>query len=179
MKTNAYLLIVITGLFFAGCVPDTIEGPPGRDGQNGQNGRDGVNGNANVYYSDWISPTQWAGKTGDWYFDVNDPAITENIVEQGAILAYVSVPGDLYDLAVRPMPAYAIGANWEYIIPGPGTIEFLSDAIDLPGTVDYSFRYVLIPSNIRLKSASIDNVSIETLKSMTYKEVCAKFDIPE
>ena len=46
MKTNAYLLIVITGLFFTGCIQDTIEGPPGQDGRDGLDGRDG---NANVY----------------------------------------------------------------------------------------------------------------------------------
>jgi hypothetical protein len=74
------------------------------------------------------------------------------------------------------MPAYVNGANWDFLIPGYGMIEFTSDALNVPGTVDYSFRYVLIPSNIQLKALG---TSLEELKKMPYQEVCKKLGISE
>jgi hypothetical protein len=167
MKKTTFSFFVILGFLLTGCVK---EGPMGPEGLPGRDG------NANVFYSPWYTPTQWAGKTGDWYFDVSDNAISEDIVEGGAILAYMSIPGDIYQGAVRPMPAYVNGANWDFLIPGYGMIEFTSDALNVPGTVDYSFRYVLIPSNIQLKALG---TSLEELKKMPYQEVCKKLGISE
>ena len=172
MKTFTFSFFVIIGFFLSGCVED---GPMGPEGLPGRDGRDG---NANVYYSGWYHPTQWAGQTGDWYFNVADNAITEDIVESGVILAYMSIPGDIYPNAVRPMPNFANGANWDFLIPDYGSIEFTSDALDIPGTTNYFFRFVLIPSNIELK-AGFNGTSIKELKAMSYKEMCLKLGIPE
>jgi hypothetical protein len=154
------------------------KGPAGRNGIDGQDGIDGVDGNANVIYSPWITPTVWNGQTGDWYFDVSNSAISQDIVESGVILAYVSLPDDIYASAVRPLPAYALGCNWDYLIPDYGEIEFLCDALNKPGTANYYFRFVLIPSNIPLKSSAA-SYTAEDLKKMSYLEVCKKFGIPE
>jgi hypothetical protein len=173
MKTKLSILsmFIVTALLFStGCGK---EGPAGRDGI------DGKDGNANVIYSPWYSPTAWNGQTGDWYFDVNNTAINQNIVESGIILAYTSLPGDIYSAAVRPMPAYALGCNWDYLIPDYGQIEFLCDALDKPGTTNYYFRFVLVPSNNALKSTAGIKYSEEELKKMSYTEICKKFGIPE
>lgn len=169
MKTTALMFFVIIGFLFAGCVQ---EGPMGPEGLPGRDG------NANVYYSNWYEPTGWSGKTGDWYFGVNDSRITEDIVEYGAILAYMSIPNDIYPNAVRPMPAFANDANWEYIIPDYGKIEFMTDADYVPGTKGYLFRFVLIPSNIQLKTQGI-KTTVEALAKMPYEEVCNTLRIPE
>lgn len=170
MKKQTLTFFVFIGLIIAGCVS---EGPMGPEGIPGRDG------NANVYYSNWYSPSQWNGQTGDWYFDVADNAITEDIVESGVILAYMSIPGDIYPNAVRPMPAYANGVNWDFLIPDYGTIEFTTDALNVPGTQNYLFRFVLIPSNIQLKAGSMKGTTIKELKAMSYREVCNKLGIPE
>jgi hypothetical protein len=173
MKTR---LSVLTLLIVSAVLLLTSCGKDGRDGKDGINGTNGLD--AEVYYSPWFHPT-WVGQTNDWYFDVADPAISQDIVEAGVILAYVSLPGDLYPAAVRQLPAYALGCNWDYLIPDYGQIEFMSDASAVPGSSDYYFRYILIPGNIPLKSTAGIKYNADELKKMSYLEVCKKFGIPE
>ncbi len=171
-KFSIYFFLAFLTLVFSGCSQEGPQGPAGLDG------------NANVTASPWYSPTAWDGTSGDWYFDITNSAISQDIVESGAILAYVSLPGDLYnDYTVRPLPAYAIGANWDFLLPNDGqsygTIEFTSDMADMPGTSGYNFRFILIPSNYSLKSASLNTPGLSDLKKMPYKDVCKLFNIPE
>jgi hypothetical protein len=153
-----------------GCVGDGVPGPSGQDGQD-----------ATVYYSEWFTPSTWSGTSGDWYFEASAPDLTENIVEGGVILAYVWLAGDLYEgTAIRPLPAYAIGANWSYLIKQYGSIEFTCDMINRPLTSGNSFRFIAIPGTIyALKSASSTNYSKQELENMPYNEVCRLFNIPE
>ena len=144
-----------------------MQGPAGQD--------------ATVYYSEWVTPSDWSGTTGDWYFDVNAPDLTENIVENGVVLAYVSLAGDLYDAtSVRPLPAYAVGANWSFLIHQYGSIEFTCDMTLKPSTIGNNFRFVAIPgTTITLKSALLKNKSVQELRNMPYRDVCKLFNIPE
>jgi hypothetical protein len=182
MKTKTifiFFLIAISSIIQTACVK---EGPRGPAGQNGTNGQNGLDGNANVIASPWITPTAWAGQTSDWYFDVASTAITQEIVENGAILAYVSLKDDLYSgAAVRPLPAYAVGANWDFLIPAYGQIEFTSDALTIPATTGNLFRFILIPSSstLSLKSGSINGLKKSEFQNMTYKDVCKLLDIAE
>lgn len=171
MKINfIYLMFVSIALLVAGCEDDPVPGPPGRDGQD-----------ATVYYSEWFSPSTWSGTSGDWYFDAAAPDLNEDIVERGVVLAYVWLGDDIYDgLAVRPLPAYAVEANWDFLIPEYETIEFTSDMISKPATSSNKFRFIAIPGTIpALKSASTVEEKKEQLKKMSYQEVCKMFNIPE
>ncbi len=163
------LLVISTLLFWTGCVK---EGPAGRDGTNG------IDGNANVKSSPWYHLADWNGQTSDWYFQVSNSNINQDIVENGVILAYASLPGDIYSAAVRPLPCWAIGANWDFLIPDYGLIEFTSDALTKPGTNGYSFRFILVPASHFFKSTA-NNSSAEQLRKMSYIEVCKKYNIPE
>jgi len=169
MKTKIniiYLLLVFTILVFTGCNKDDDDE------------LDGLN--ATVYYSEWITPSAWLGDSGDWYFSVYAPELTEDIAERGVILAYVSLVGDIYEAPVRPLPAYAVGANWSFLIPDYELIEFTSDMITQPNTTGNSFRFIAIPGKTEtLKSASMGIINEKVLRSMTYKEVCNLFSIPE
>lgn len=169
MKTKiTYLIIVFVGMLFNACKEDAVPGPPGRDGLN-----------ATVYYSEWFSPGTWAGTSGDWYFDASAPDLTEDIVEGGVILAYAWLDGDIVKDAVRPLPAYVAGANWEFLIPEYGTIEFICDMDTKPATSANKFRFIAIPGTIpALKSASIKDQNLQ-LKNMSYQEVCRLLNIPE
>ena len=171
MKTKIniiYLLLAVSILVFTGC--------KGKDGDDGLDGLD-----ATVYYSEWITPSAWLGTSGDWYFSVDAPDLTADIVESGVILAYVSLDGDIYESnAVRPLPAYAVGANWNFLIPEYEVIEFTSDMNLQPFTTGNYFRYIAIPGNTpALKSASVKSKSEPDLRNMSYKEVCRLFSIPE
>jgi len=169
MKTisKTIFLIAFVILGFTSCKDQGEPGPAGLD--------------ATVYYSQWITPSDWLGTSGDWYFDVNAPDLKADIVESGVILAYVSLDGDVYESnAVRPLPAYAVGANWDFLIPEYEVIEFTSDMISKPLTTGNNFRFIAIPGNVEtLKSASIKNKSEQELKSMSYKDVCKLYNIPE
>jgi hypothetical protein len=166
MKSNfIYLVVFFTAFLFSSCKDDPVQGPPGLD--------------AEVYYSEWFTPASWAGTTGDWYFDASAPDLTADIVESGAILAYVWLADDIYKDAVRPMPAYVAGANWDFLIPEYGTIEFTSDMEAKPGTSNNKFRFIAIPGNIpALKSASLTDQK-QQLKNMSYHDVCRLLKIPE
>jgi len=173
MKLKAIVLIMLISapaFLISGCQKEGPQGPAGLDG------------NANVTASPWYTPDVWYGASGDWYFDINNSAISQDIVESGAILAYVSLPGDLYnDYTVRPMPAYAIGANWDFLLPNDGqsygTIEFTSDLLNRPETSGNNFRFILIPSSYSLKSAPMNSPGLSDLKKMSYMEVCNLFGI--
>jgi hypothetical protein len=168
-----YLIVLFSLFSFAGCISEGDPGPVGPAGQDGQD--------ATVYYSEWFSPTEWSGAAGDWYFTANAPDLTEDIVEGGVILAYAWLAGDLYDgTAVRPLPAYAVGANWSFLVHEYQAIEFTCDMIETPQTTNNYFRFVAIPGTIpALKSASAKQYSEQDLRNMSYKEICKLFNIPE
>jgi len=167
---KTFFLIAFALVGFTSCSDQGEPGPAGLDGLN-----------AEVYYSQWITPSAWLGTAGDWYFDVKAPDLTADIVENGVVLAYVWLAGDLYDSSsVRPLPAYAVDTNWSFLIHEYGNIEFTSDMISRPLTTGNKFRFIAIPGNIEtLKSASLKNKSEQELKSMTYKDVCKLYNIPE
>lgn len=169
MKTKikiTYLLIAFALVTFTGCGK---EGTPGADGEN-----------AAVYYSEWFTPTSWSGSTGDWFFSASAPDLTQENVENGVVLAYVWLAGDVYSsTAIRPLPAYAVGANWSYLIHEYGNIEFTSDMIARPLTT-HKFRFVVIPgTSAALKSAATKYPTQSALLNMPYAEACQLFDIKD
>jgi len=166
-KITTILLIAFSAVLFSGC---SSEGPAGLDGQN-----------ATVYYSEWVTPSAWLGATEDWYFDVNAPDLTADIVESGVVLGYVWLAGDVYTAtAVRPLPAYAVGANWSFLIHQYKSIQFTSDMISKPLTSGNRFRFIAIPGTITtLKSASLKDNKEQELRNMSYKDVCKLYNIPE
>jgi len=173
MKNRLFLifLTIVTTLLLNGCAKTGPEGPAGI--------------NADVTTSPWITSPGWTWDTTNsiWYFDVNNSAITQDIVENGIILAYANIKGDIInDYTVRPLPAVALNATWNFVIPNDGknygTIEFETNLSTNPGTVDY-FRYVLIPSGYILKSDRLKSMSVADIKKMPYTDVCKLLGIKE
>ena len=172
MKTKIitiYLLLAITVITFTGCSKDGAQGPAGLDGQN-----------AAVYHSEWFTPAAWSGTSGDWYFSASATDLTQNIVENGVVLAYVWLDGDIYNsTSVRPLPAYALGANWSFLIHQYGTIEFTSDMINQPFTT-HKFRFIAIPGTSKaLKAAALVYKTKSELINMPYKDACTRFNIQD
>lgn len=134
-----------------------------------------------VYYSEWFSPTAWSGMSGDWYFEASAPDLTQDIVEEGVILAYAWLADDLYySSSVRPLPAYAVGANWSFLVHQYGSIQFTCDMNSEPATTGNLFRFVAIPGSIvALNSAPAALYSEQELRNMSYDEIIKLFNIPE
>lgn len=169
-KFSIYFFLAFSTLAITGCNNEGMQGPAGPDGQD-----------ATVFYSEWFTPSTWLGTSGDWYFDASAPDLTQDIVENGVILAYVWLAGDLYDAtSVRPLPAYAVGANWSFLIHEYESIEFTCDMSSQPLTSGNKFRFIAIPGTIpALKSASLKSNREQELRNMEYKDVCRLFNIPE
>jgi hypothetical protein len=172
MKTKIstiFLLLAFTVITFTRCAKDGAQGPAGLDGQN-----------ASIYYSEWFSPAAWSGTSGDWYFSASAPDLTQNVVENGVILGYVWLDGDVYSsTTVRPLPASALGANWSFLIHQYGAIEFTSDMISKPLST-HKFRFIAIPgTSVALKSAIVKYKTINELKNMPYKEACVLFNVSD
>lgn len=168
-RTRGLFIIILT-LLMTGCGKEGPQGPQGPAGQS-----------APVYYSEWFSPTAWSGSSRDWYFAVAAPDLTQQIVENGVVLAYAWLAGDVYGgSSVRPLPANAVGANWSFLIHEYGSIEFTCDMFTPPLTNGNKFRFVAIPGTIpALKSGVPGGRSEQELRSMSYKEVCRIYNIPE
>jgi len=172
MKTRfitVCLLAAFSAFIFSGCSKEGPQGPAGVKGQD-----------ATVYYSEWFSPTAWSGTPGDWYFAANAPDLTQDIVEGGVVLAYAWLVGDLYGgTSMRPMPCYAVGANWGFLIHQYGSIEFTCNLTTIPDTGN-KFRFIAIPGTVHAtKSGSPGKISIQELRNMSYTEVCKRYNIPE
>lgn len=165
-----FLIAAIAALIFTGCGKEGPVGPQGPEGQS-----------APVYYSEWFSPSAWAGIPGDWYFAASAPDLTADIVENGVVLAYVWLANDVYGgTAIRPLPAYAVGANWDFLIHEYKSIEFTCDMLAPPLTNGNKFRFVAIPGTIpALKSGTPGYRSEQELRSLSYKEICKMYNIPE
>lgn len=152
-----------------------VDGTDGVDGINGTNGTDGQDGNANVISSGWFT-----FESTDWSFNgvqttvtaqKDEPEITQEIRENGAILAYIDLgPGNsgVYSLPRVENFAYTFYSNQV------GEISFRHYKLDgstvsSPST-QFKFRYVIIPASISGKS-SID------FEKMTYEEVIDYFGL--
>jgi len=164
MKTKiqtVYLFAAIAFLFLTGC------------------SKEGAQESTPVYYSEWFSPTAWSGVSGDWFFSASAPDLTQNVVESGVVLGYVWLSGDLYEsTAVRPLPAYALGANWGFLVHQYGSIEFNCDMINNPFNAGDKFRFIAIPgSSLALKSAMVKYNTKSKLLNMPYSEACKAFDV--
>lgn len=164
------MLAAFSAFIFNGCQKEGAQGPAG------VNGKD-----ATVYYSEWFSPSAWSGNSGDWYFAANAPDLTRDIVEGGVVLAYTWLGGDLYEsTTMRPLPCFAVGANWSFLIHDYGSIEFTCDMIAVPATTGNKFRFIAIPGTIpATKSGTPGKKSLQELKCMSYREVCKLYNIPE
>jgi len=70
-RITLILFFAFTAILFSGCEEEGPRGPMGPAGQDGLNGLD-----TEVYYSEWLAPTEWLGKSGDWYFTASAPDLT-------------------------------------------------------------------------------------------------------
>jgi hypothetical protein len=183
MKNISLLFVAITTTILLGsCSKDGAQGPEGPAGAQG------IPGTANVIYSTWFGPTAWTNNgTNNIYFNKAATGITQAIIDQGAVLAYVKFPDE--GGAARPLPTVTFNGQviWNYMLPGVGTIRFTANPTN--GTSNFTaftnmqFRYVIIPGgqagNRMMSSSQQTQYNIDELKSLSYEEVIKLLNIPE
>ena len=207
------LLFLAASFVVVSCTKEGPEGPAGAAGAQGPAGSAGAPGapgapGAGVTtYSPWFTtveddwvdayaPPYWAL----WSFTKAAPGVTQAILDNGVVLAYMKNWTYFDDVTSGPLKAtntvvqlpYKVDIDfqdlYDYAIPAAGTIDFLYKSgfqtwanSDIAGT---SFRYVIIPGSVAGgRSADGSERTYEgytktQLQAMSYEQVAAIFHIP-
>jgi hypothetical protein len=192
-NVKALLLLICIAITLFSCSKEGPAGPAGATGATGAQGPQGPQGSqgntgtANVIYSAWFNPTAWTNNsTPNGYFNKAASGVTQAIIDQGIVLAFVQFADET--TGARPLPAVTFSGQviWHFYITGVGNIRFTVNATN--GTTNIAagttmkYRYVIIPGGIagnRMASANGITYTAEDLKNMSYEEVAALFNIPE
>jgi len=166
-------------------------GPAGATGPAGPKGDSGVAGTANVMYSAW----QFANSVSDTTIDATSmdveyipaPPLDSSILTRGAVLVYFSLGGTTYPL---PYTSNAGGTgstvNFLPLFKKIAITRFAFDNSLIGFSSALQFRYIIIPggvavskSNIAKKGQASDTglPAVETLKKMSYDEICRTLSI--
>jgi hypothetical protein len=169
-------------------------GPTGPTGPQGPTGPAGIPGGAaNAIYSNWATLQQaWRDTTIDGSaLKVNHAvasSLTPNLINQGIVLAYFQIPGDV-NFFELPYTSNAGGiANTMSYIPATGKIFYTRFTHNNSGSIGVSsslrFRWIAIPGGFlggRNASATVANtgLTIAQIRALPYSQVCRLFNIPQ
>ncbi|MET0638164.1 MAG: hypothetical protein ABWZ25_19185 [Chitinophagaceae bacterium] len=163
--------LLIASFFIVSCKKGDV-GPPGT---------------ANVKYSAWFTPTTYKKDTvfGIWGFNYTQaaPEITQQIIDTGTVLTFGKLLG--YNPAVWPANQISqLPINISYVQSGATQTDTWS-ALVSPGNLkirfvnnnniytsiatQHQFRYIIIPGSVLTGRA----------RTMSYREICEKYNIPE
>jgi hypothetical protein len=147
-------------------------GSVGATGANGVTGATGATGagatgQVNIIYSDWftIEIEDWtltSNKRIDFDYATND--ISQAIVDNGIVLAYLKQNGNVYPLSIY----FPNGTQHQYYY-GLNNIHFYVQNDNAIVPQDYEYRYVIIPGGGRWTNSINKN----------YKAICNQFNIPQ
>jgi hypothetical protein len=189
-NVKALLLLICIAITLFSCSkegPAGATGPAGPAGAQGPQGPQGAIGTANVTYSAWFNPTAWTNNgTPSAYFNKAAAGVTQQIINQGVVLAYVQFADET--TGVRPLPAVTFSGQviWNFYITDVGNIRFTVNTTNgtsnISAATNMKYRYVIIPGGTAGNRSSTSNgvtYTAEQLKNMSYEEVAALFNIPE
>jgi hypothetical protein len=207
MRKFRFLTLFLLSLLFiaVSCTKEGPEGPVGATGAQGPAGStgpagpQGATGTTNVTYSawyvttaaDWTSigtPPYWE----DYRFTRTAPAVTQAIIDNGLVLAYMknwpfdnlTSVGRSPDVVQLPFLADIFFMDYyDYIIQAPGSIRFLyksQNAWTQATMTGNTYRYIVIPGSIAggRGTTTYAGYSAEELKAMKYEQVAQLFKIP-
>lgn len=154
------VLLAASIFLFAQCSKEKV-GPKGDDGA------PGVNGNANVISSGWFTVNN-----SDWEYqfdgisiaEIDEPLLTEEIIENSAIMVYVEIGA--WNNEVFPLPTNHYYAT-SFYIKDPKVLTIQIQGAGAESLKTYRYRYVIIPANKMPVGLDINN----------YKEVSSTFKL--
>lgn len=146
MKTQIIFLFSIALLTTAGCKKEGPAGPAGKDG------------NANVH-GQVFTVNNWSYSSPSYHADMSFSAITQDIINTGAVLVYLSNGSGGYSqlpLTYYPSPSYS--RTFETVsYPGGVRIYITDSDLTAPTTPgSYTFKVVAISSSARLGHPEVD-----------------------
>lgn len=153
----------------------------------GDTGPSGADGNANVIYSEWQATNPWVPSTSStgtgkstFYYDMPAPALSQGVIDSGTVLVYakfVSDPDGAGMVKALPSTYYNLGgASTQYRFQYGLMLNKIRVICDvLPSgspAATNEVRYVIIP-------AGTATMRLSDPRSMSYRELCAAYSIPE
>jgi hypothetical protein len=164
-KSAKFMLpLLVSGvLILTGC---TKEGPVGPQGAAGTNG---TNGNANVTSLTKTVTTWTVDNTVRWIADIPVPAITQSIVDRGAVLVYRANTNGGYNqlpITYSPVPTYNTTIECIHSLGNARILVYDSDGT-LPNTpaAGQSFKVVVIAPSARAANPDLNWSNYEVVKN--------------
>lgn len=156
MKKAIFGLLALTVISFSACVR----------GEDGMPGPQGPPGNANVDYMIY-DLSVWNYASPSFFVTLNDPQITYDIVDKGAVLVYMYAGNDQWSQLPQTFyPTSTYSETWKQFI-SPGQVEIDVTASDLiqpnnPGHC--TFKVVTIAYRSMLQNKNVDFSNFEAVK---------------
>lgn len=175
MKTKNLLVatfMTIGVILISSCAKDGATGPAGpagangTNGTNGTNGMDGTDGNANVESSS-ITSSSWVYTAPSWKVTFTYASITQDIIDNGAVLVYNKVGASYNQLPLTYYPSATYSSTYEVSTVVGGLSIFVTDS-DLsqpanPGS--QTFKVVVIAASGLIAHPDVDFKNYEQVKS--------------
>ena len=138
-------------VMFSAC---TKEGPAGKDG------------NANVVSSS-MTALNWSYNAPNWTVSFNIASITQDIVDRGAVLAYVKVGNNFSQLPLTfyQDPAYSTSVGVLTVLGGVLVTWTDSDLTQPINPGPQVFKFVVISASSRQQHPNIDYTNYEEVKN--------------
>ncbi len=146
-----------------------------------EDGAIGPAGTANVIYSNWVTPSSYAGSAtlhNQTIFN-NNKDIYNASMNGGTVLVYWNQPNN-GNSVLQLNITWSQGLYMEYSMPNNGVTSDIDIATNQPnydgiGHTD-RFRYIIIPGGT---PATTGKQAQPDFKKMSYNEVCKYWKIPE
>ncbi|WP_212005651.1 collagen-like protein [Chitinophaga sp. HK235] len=184
---SCVLLMGIIALSLNSCKKGN-DGPVGPAGPAGATGPAGPAGSANVIYSPWVATATWTASTTStgtgkktFYFDINAPKVTQDVIDKGVVLVYMKFIADPDGAGIAkllPSIYYNIGgADVQYRFQYGlflNIVRVICDVVPngIPANTNM-VRYVIIPGGVTgARTAATD------YSKMSYEKVCRLYNIP-
>lgn len=152
MKTTRTLIVMAA---FAGSI---MLNSCAKDGAVGPAGPAGTNGNANVQ-SSTFTVSNWTYSAPSYYSDISWGALTTDIINNGAVLVYVSTGTSVWSQLPLTLYTYSTYSSSLEVVSSTGNIRILWTDSDLtqpnnPGA--NTFKVVAIAASQRLANPNIN-----------------------
>ncbi|MEI9945589.1 MAG: hypothetical protein WDN26_15400 [Chitinophagaceae bacterium] len=172
------------------------QGPGGTAGPAGPTGPQGATGTTNVTYSAWFSfaSADWKDSTTPYFGDISRaiksaPAVTQTVIDQGIVLAYVNLNPGVYPLPLNITNPFFSGETLQFgFVAAPSKLIFYLADLIFPDATGITFsapiRYVVIPGSIaggrgvNSITTTYEGYTANELKTMSYDQVAKIFNLP-
>jgi hypothetical protein len=155
IKLVTICFLIAGAMTFSNCEKVTVTGPAGEDGKDG---------NANVVSSS-ITSGSWSFVSPSWSQSFSYSAITQDILDNGAVLVYVASGVNYYQLPYTFYPTSSYSRTYNYVHYLGGLKVYVTDS-DLntpePGTL--KFKVVVIEASGLMKNPNVDLNNYQAVK---------------